>query len=501
MMKKINRISLPGILGVHNYYEPFRKVGAVLWWPSLWRKVGMGLLVIFLYACRMGKEYQRPELELPKHFNPISFADTSSIADIEWKNFFADAELQGLIEKGIRYNHDLLIAIKRIDIAQLQVKQSKALQLPEVGLRVSGQVSRPSDNSLNGISLKSFLGKSYVENYSAAVNLSWESDIWGKIRGQKEIALTEYLRTTEASKAVQTQVVADIAQGFFNLLMLDKQLDIARKNLLLSDSFLLATRLLKDAGIGNALGVQQAEAQKQSTALLIPELEQNIALQENALQVLTGQLPGTIARKVSMNEFAVADDLAAGLPVAMVSRRPDVRSAEMALMIANRQVGVAQANMYPGLNITAGGGLESFKASNWFNIPNSLFGLAAGSIAQPVFKRRELKTQFEIAKLQRDESVIQFRQSVLQATGEVANALVQLDKLKQQHQIANGQVDTLHHAVCNAKLLFRSDMAGYLEVITAQGNALQAELNLASIRRQELSAMVELYRSLGGGWK
>ena len=171
----------------------------------------------------------------------------------------------------------------------------------------------------------------------------------------------------------------------------------------------------------------------------------------------------------------------------MVSRRPDVRSDEMALMAANAQVGVAQANMYPALNITAGGGLESFKASNWFSIPNSLFGLAAGAIAQPIFRRRELKTQFEIAKLQREEAVIQFRQSVLQATGEVADALVQADKLKQQQQIAIAQVDTLHRAVFNAQLLFRSDLANYLEVITAQGNALQAELNLASIQRQQLS--------------
>jgi multidrug efflux system outer membrane protein len=459
------------------------------------------LLLIFLSACRMGKEYQRPELELPKQFSSVSFADTSSIADIEWKKFFTDTTLQGLIEKGLQYNHDLLIGVKRIDIAQQQVRQSKSLQLPEVNLLVTGQVSRPSDNSLNGVSLKSFLGKSYLENYNTSVNLSWEADIWGKIRGQKEIVLREYLQTTEAAKAVQTQLVADIAQGFFNLLMLDKQLEIARHNLLLSDSFLVATRLLKDAGVGNALGVQQAEAQKQSTALLIPQLEQNIAIQENALQVLTGQLPGSVARKVSLNEFTLANDLNAGLPLALVSRRPDVRSSELALMIANTQVGIAQANMYPTLNITAGGGLESFKASNWFNIPNSLFGLAAGSIAQPIFKKRSLKTQYEIAKLKREQSVIEFRQSVLQATGEVANALVQVDKLKQQEQIATGQVDTLRHAVFNAKLLFRSDMANYLEVITAQGNALQAELNLASIRRQELSAMVELYRSLGGGWR
>jgi outer membrane protein TolC len=161
------------------------------------------------------------------------------------------------------------------------------------------------------------------------------------------------------------------------------------------------------------------------------------------LQVLTGHLPGTISRNALLKDFTVADYLATGLPIAMVSRRPDVRSNEMALMAANAQVGVAQANMYPALNLTAGGGLESFKASNWFNIPNSLFGLAAGTIAQPIFQRRKLKTQYEVAKLQREEAVIRFRQSVLRASTEVSNALVQLDKLKQQRDIATGQTDTL----------------------------------------------------------
>lgn len=459
------------------------------------------LPVVVLAACTMGKKYQRPALELPKQFGNVSFADTSSIADIEWKQFFTDATLQGLIEKGIQNNHDLLVAVKRIDIAQQQLKQSKLLQLPEVNLQLTGQITRPSDNSLNGISLNSFLGKSYLENYNAAVNLSWEADIWGKIKGQKEIVLTEYLQTTEAAKAVQTKLVADIAQGYYNLLTLDKQLEITKRNLVLSDSFLVATRLLKDAGLGNGLAVQQAEAQKQSTALLIPQLEQSIALQENALQTLTGQLPGAIARTETLNNVSVNENISTGLPVAMVSRRPDVRSTELALMIANTQVGIKQANMYPTLNITAGGGLESFKASNWFSIPNSLFGLAAGTIAEPVFKRRQLKTQYEVAKLEREQAVIKFRQSVLQAMEEVSNALVKTDKLKQQREIASGQVDTLQRAVANAKLLFKSDLANYLEVITAQGNALQAELNLAAIRRQELSTMVELYRSLGGGWK
>jgi outer membrane protein, multidrug efflux system len=467
---------------------------------SSFLKAGIVLLIV-ISSCKVSKEYQRPELELPAQFTAVSFADTSSIADIEWKSFFTDATLQALIETGIKNNHDLLMAIKRMDIAQQQVKQAKALQLPELDLNIAAQVSRPSDNSLNGISLKSFLGKSHLENYNANLSLSWEADIWGKIRGRKEVALSQYLQSYEGVKAVQTQLVANIAQGYYNLLMLDKQLEVARKNLLLSDSFLTATRLLKDAGTVNALAVQQAESQKQSTELLIPQFEQNIAIQENALQVLTGKLPATVSRSGSLDALPVAQNLSTGLPVAMVSRRPDVRSDELALQAANAEVGIAQASMYPALNLTAGGGLESFKASNWFNIPNSLFGLAAGSIAQPIFKRRQLKTQYEVAKLERENAVIKFRQSVLIATSEIMNALVQNDKLAQQYQIATGQVDTLRRAVSNAQLLFKSDLANYLEVITAQGNALEAELNLAAIRREQLSAVVELYRSLGGGWR
>lgn len=458
------------------------------------------LSFLFLAGCRTAK-YQRPSLELPEQFSSTASADTNSVADIEWKQVFTDTTLQSLIQKGITYNHDLLIAVKRIDIAAEQVKQARVLQLPEVGLQVTGQYSHPSKNSLNGVSANSFLGKSHIENYNTNVAISWEADIWGKIRGKKEAALTTYLQTQEAAKAVQTELVAHIAQGFFNLLMLDKQLDIAHKNMDLRDTFLMATRLLKDAGIVTQLAVQQAESQKQTTALLVPQLEQSIAIQENMLQMLTGQLPGNIHRKAGLSDIHFTTKPVTGMPVAMVARRPDVRTTEMSLMVANTEVGIARANMYPALNITLGGGLESFKASNWFSIPNSLFGLAAGTIAQPIFQHRKLKTEYEVSKLRREQAVIQFRQSVWQATGEVANALVQADKLKEQENIAAQQVGTLTAAVVNARLLFKSDMANYLEVITAQSDILQAELNLALVQRQQLDAFVELYRSLGGGWK
>lgn len=453
-------------------------------------------------ACKVGRAYQRPAVELPKQFTAdTTFADTSSIADIEWKAFFTDTALQALIEKGIAYNYDLQLAIKNIDIAQQQLKQSKFLLLPQLNAQVSSQFNYPSKNSLNGLSTGSFLGSDHIEDYTAGLSLSWEADVWGKIRRQKEAVLAGYLQTYEAKKAVQTQLVANIAQGFFNLLMLDKQLDITRKNLLLSDSTVRITQFLRASGDVTSLAVQQAEAQRQSTALLIPQLEQSIGLQENALQVLTGQLPGVIHRTAKLQQFTVPQNLPAGLPAAIISRRPDVKAAEGAIVVANAKVGIAQANMYPSLTITASGGIEAFKVSNWFSLPASLFGIVGGAISQPVFNSRQLKTQYEVAKIEREQAVIRFRQSVLNAVGEVSDALVQQDKLKQQQQIATAQVDTLYSAVKNAQLLFKSNMATYIEILTAQGNALQAQLNLAGIQRQQLAAMVNLYKALGGGWK
>jgi outer membrane protein, multidrug efflux system len=459
------------------------------------------LLLIVAVSCNVTKPYEQPSLTLPQQFNNANSTDTTSIGDIEWRKFFADTTLQGLIDRGVTYNNDLLGAIKRREIAQQRVTQSKYLNLPELNLQLNAQYNRPSNNSLTGISVKSFLGSSHIEYYNILASASWEADIWGKIRGQKAATLAEYLQTYEASRAVQTGIVSDIAQGYYNLLMLDKQLEIARRNLVLSDSFLIATRLLKDAGVVNLLAVEQAESQKQSTALLIPQLEESIALQENDLQLLTGQLPGRVYRNTSLDKVPIPQQLSVGLPVALVSRRPDVRANERALIAASERIGIAKANFYPALNLTVGGGLETFKASNWFSIPNSLFGLAAGSIVQPIFKRKQLQMQYEVAKLEREQAVIQFRQSVLQATHEVTNALVQIQKLKEQETLAIAQVDTLKRAVVNAKLLFKSDLANYLEVITAQGNALQAELNLAAIQRRQLEAVIELYRALGGGWK
>jgi NodT family efflux transporter outer membrane factor (OMF) lipoprotein len=463
----------------------------------------MILVLAVLSACKVSKDVETPKPALPETFrNAVTTADTSSIAEIQWKSFFTEATLQKLIDSAIAKNYDMQIAVKNIEESQLLFKQVKWNNVPQVDLNVTANSQRPSDNSINGLSLaQNNIGSKHVEDYSANVALSWEADIWGKIHNQQRSALAAYLQTQEAKKAIQTNIVASVSQGYYNLLMLDAQLDITQKNVKLNDSTLRIIKLQYDAGQVTSLAVQQADAQKQAAEQLVPQFEQNIAIQENALRILTGALPDKIERSATLDAMVIPTNVATGVPSAIVSRRPDVRSAELALMIANSKVGISKAEMYPALRITAQGGVNSFKASNWFNIPASLFGIVAGSVVQPLLDHKQLKTDYEVAKVDREKTVLQFRQSVLNAVGEVSDALVKIDKLKSQQTIATNRVNTLEQATKNANLLFKNGLATYLEVITAQGNVLQSELELASIKRDELSAVSDLYRSLGGGWK
>ncbi|WP_205514216.1 efflux transporter outer membrane subunit [Longitalea arenae] len=459
-------------------------------------------LVALLAACRMGKDYQRSDLSLPAQFaNTTTAPSDSSVADMEWRKFFSDPTLQSLIGHALENSFDVQLAVKRVDEARAYAKQAKVNWAPTIQATINASTSFPSENSFNGYFLKNSLGKDHIEDYTLGAGLTWELDIWGKLRRQREVAGAIYQQSYEASRAVQTAVVASIASSYYNLLMLDAQLAIAKRNLSLGDSIVNIIKLQKTAGEVSELAVQQATAQQQTAAILIPQLEQQIAIQENTIRIISGDQPGPVARTAQLSNYKVWEQLPTGIPAAMVSRRPDVRSNEMALVAANARVGVAEASFYPTLTISANGGLNAWEFTNWFKMPASLFALGAGGITQPIFQRRALKTQFEVAKLQRDQAAISFRQSAYTAMGEVSNALVRLEKLKTQYQLTSDKVNTLRSAIGNAELLFKSGLANYLEVITAQGNLLQAELDQVTVERDQLNAMVELYRSLGGGWK
>ncbi|TCO21659.1 NodT family efflux transporter outer membrane factor (OMF) lipoprotein [Pedobacter psychrotolerans] len=458
------------------------------------------LLAMIWSGCSVSQNLALPESLAPGMFRNSMPKDSSSIGDLPLKSFINDLTVQNLIDTALVRNYDMQIALKNIDAAEVLFKQSKLGYLPELKLQVTGSSSRPSDNSLNGLSLNQFTGTTHIEDYNANLGVFWEADIWGKIRNQKAGALASFLQTGEARKAIQTRLVANVAQGYYNLLMLDAQLDIARKNLMLNDSTLRIINLQFDAGQVTSLAIQQAEAQQLNAAQLIPRLEQNVALQENALSVLIGTLPKSIVRLSRLDQMTIPKDLNAGFPSALLSRRPDIKSAELALNVANARVGVAKASLYPSLVITASGGINSFKASNWFSMPASLFGMVSGGITQPIFQRGQLKSNLELAKIDREKTVIQFRQSVINAVGEVSDELTKFEKLRTQYSIAEKRAQTLQQASRNASLLFKSGMANYLEVITAQGNLLQSELELTTIKTEQLNAVVGLYRSLGGGW-
>ncbi|MFC4210200.1 TolC family protein [Pedobacter lithocola] len=457
------------------------------------------LLAIIWSGCSISKDLSLPKVA-PGLFRNTLQKDSSSVGDLPLKSFINDLTVQNLIDTALLRNYDMQIALKNIDAAEVLFKQSKLGYLPELKLQVAASSSRPSDNSLNGLSLNQFTGSTHIEDYSANLGVFWDADIWGKIRNQKAGALASFLQTEEARKAVQTRLVANVAQGYYNLLMLDAQLEIAKKNLKLNDSTLRIINLQFDAGQLTSLAIQQAEAQQLNAAQLIPRIEQNVTLQENALSVLIGTLPQAINRSSRLDKMSLPQDLNAGFPSSLLSRRPDIKSAELALNVANARVGVAKASLYPSLVITASGGVNSFKASNWFSMPASLFGMVSGGITQPIFQRGQLKSNLELAKIDREKTVIQFRQSVINAVGEVSDELTKVEKLKTQYSIAEKRALTLQQASRNASLLFKSGMANYLEVITAQGNLLQSELELTTIKTEQLNAVVGLYRSLGGGW-
>lgn len=460
------------------------------------------LQTVICYSCKVSKDIAIPDVKLPEEYRNTAYVDgTTSASGLTMMDFFQNPELRKLLAKAVTRNNDLLIAVKNIEASRLVLRQSRLGNVPVINLQATGSFNRPSDNSFNGLNLNKSLNTSHVEDYSLSAGLSWEADIWGKIASRKAGALASYLQTGEAKNAVQTAIVAEVAKGYYNLVTLDKLLNIAQKNLRLNDSTLQIIQMQFAAGQVTSLAVQQAAAQRLVSAELIPGFEQRINIQENALSVLTGEYPVAIDRTDRFSPLPRIDSISAGVPAALLSQRPDVKIAEFELSRANAEVGFAKAAMYPSFTITAQSGLESFKAGSWFNIPASLFGTLAGSITQPLFNQQKLRTQYNLSKIRREQSVIRFRQSVLIAVEDVSDALVKLSKLKQEEDLETQRVRTLQLATTHSQQLFKSGLATYLEVVFAQGNVLQSELELVNIKKARLDAMVDLYRAVGGGWK
>lgn len=473
-----------------------------------------GFFVLLMGGCKVGKRYVQPALPVPDTFrgeSQANFEDTISIAQLSWQDFFQDPILKSLIDSTLRNNYDMRSALKNIAIANQQLLQNKANFFPAVEATIaSGNKQWRSTEFTSAPSTKYYQQQGtdapenmYVQSaqFGSDISFSWELDIWGKIRNQHDMLAADYLATHEARKAIQTNLITQVAKGYFNLLMLDAKIEVAKRNVRLNDSTLQIIKLQYGAGEVTALAVQQTESQRLIAASLVPQLEQQIAIQENILRILTGELPDTIVRNSRFDQILNnSTNFSLGSPIEIIRNRPDIQLAELDLIAANADVNVKQAMRYPALTIGGALGVNAMLPKNWFNIPGALLGGLAGELTAPIFQNRRLKTQHEIAKLNRDKAEISFQQTVLEAIGEVSNAVITVSKQREQLEFARQRVDNAQLAVRNAGLLFRGGYASYLEVITAQSNALDSDLALVELHQNYLVSYIDLYRSLGGGW-
>jgi len=465
------------------------------------RIIGLAMLHAFLISCQVSKNKSLPQDAFPAQFRTTHTSDeVIHYAEISWRDYFQEKDLLSLLDTAIIRNNSMLLASKNIERARLNLKQAKWGNIPELNASITGNTNRLSENSFTGLNLSNALGKHHMEDFNLQVGLSWEADIWGKISQGKQYAQAEYMQSAEVKKAVQTSLINLVANGYYNLLMLDYQLEIARKNVRLSDSVYQMISLQFQSAQVSALAVEQALAQRLNAEKLIPILEQNQVLQENAIAVLTGKFPKAQERHTVLNEIVSLPIFSTGVPAEMLHHRPDVRQAELALDMANAQVGIQKANFYPSLRISAQTGVNAFELSNWFTLPGSIFGNVLGGLTQPILNGRKIKTNYELSLIEREKVIINFRETVLRAVAEVSDAYVKIDKIADQQEVLKNRVNSLQRAIKNAQMLFQSGMANYLEVITAQANLLESELELANNKRELLSAQLSLYTALGGGW-
>lgn len=461
----------------------------------LFRFAAVPVMVLTLQSCFVAKKYQRPEVVNQEYFRTDSLAqDSATIADISWRALFTDSILVGHIERALEENIDIRIALQQIAAARAYYLQGKAGNLPT--LNAAGRVNyqRLAGNSQFG----SFFNGS-ITQYEITGTLSWEADIWGKIRSNKRALEASYLQTVAAHQAVKTALIADVASLYFQLLAFDEQQRIAEETIRTRESSLETTRALKEAGTVSEVAVKQTEAQLYTARALLVDMKTNIKLLENTLSILLGEAPHDIAR-TRLGEQHINDQLETGFPVQLLRNRPDVIAAEYGLINAFELTNVAKSNFYPSLTLSATGGLQSLELDKLFSV-NSLFATVIGGIAQPILNGRRIRTQYEVSLSQKEQAFLRFRQAVLNASREVSDALYSYASATERIDIKSKEFAAYETATNYSEELLNSGLANYLEVLTARQNALNSRLDLVNARFGRLRAMVALYEALGGGWR
>lgn len=453
------------------------------------------VILVTLQSCFVAKNYTRPEVVNSAYFRTDSRSqDSTTLADISWRELFTDPILISHIDRGLEQNIDIRIALQQIISARAYFLQGKAGYLP--GVNVSARVNHQE------LARNSQFGAFFdgaITQYELTGGLSWEADIWGKIRSSKRAFEASYFQSVAAHQAVKTELIAGIASLYFQLLSLDEQLRITEQTIATRESSLETTRALKDAGTVSEVAVKQTEAQLHSARALLVDIKKNIKLVENTLSILLGDEPRPIERS-SLDEQEIDDSLQTGVPLQLLRNRPDVIAAEYNLVNAFELTNVAKSNFYPSLTLSATSGLQSLELDKLFSV-NSLFATVVGGLTQPIFNGRRIRTQYEVARSQKEQAYLRFRQAILHASREVSDAMYSFGAAGERIDIKSLEFEAYDTATSYSEELMNSGLASYLEVLTARQNALNSQLDLINARFSRLNAVVELYRALGGGWR
>jgi multidrug efflux system outer membrane protein len=447
-----------------------------------------------LTGCMVGPNYKRPDMPNPAAYRFAETAQAESLADAPWFKVFEDPALQALIKEAIAGNLDVRAAAARVEEARARAGIAKSFLYPQVDgvATYTARGASSSDEEDNGTR----------QNATFGFQLSWELDLFGRIRREKEAALAIVLATEQGRRAVLVTLVADVATSYFLLRELDLQLEIARATLRLNDETVTYFRNRLEGGVSNRLELDRIVANRARTAASIPDIEQQIAVVENNLSLLLGRPPATVGRAVLAAGEALPPPIPAGLPAELLERRPDVVQAEQLLVASNADIGAAKALFYPRINLTGFLGGISGDLSTFLGGDGSggVWSIGSG-LLQPIFNGGRLKSNVEAMQARFDAALAEYQKAALNAYREVANSLITIQKLAEMRVERQVGVDALRDAADLARTRYDSGLASYIEILTADQELFEQQLLLAQTRGAELRARAELYRTLGGGWQ
>lgn len=467
-------------------------------------------LVMVAGSCKMQQPFTLPAAKaLPDTF--IHAVDTASIASIPLKTFFTDAPLQQLIDTALQNNFDLQIALQRINTAQAALVFAKNAWLPSLDISASAGVDKYADYTLNGVgnfdtNLSPNIDKNQriptpTPEYFLGLRSSWEIDLWGKLKQRKKAAYARLLASEKGRQLVTTLLVSQVAGMYYELVALDNELNIVRKNISLQQKAVETINIQKAGGRATELAVQQFTAQLLSTQSMEYNIRQQIVQTESQLNRLLGRFQQPIVRTGDVFAQPLRVNVKTGIPAAMLLRRPDIQQAELELIAAKSDVNAARKAFLPSFNITPYAGLNAFNASLLFQAPSSIAYGIVGGLTAPIFNKQQLNTQYKQAGATAIASFYEYQKTIVNSYQEVVTALNQVENQQAINRLKEKEVTVLQEAVATSQDLYMAGYASYLEIITAQKSVLEAELALTITRKQIFQGTIELYRALGGGWK